>query len=363
MIGLRQAFAAAVLALGSALLAAAPAGAQDFYKDKKITLIVPSQSGGGFDIYSRIITRYMPKYIPGNPTFIVQNMPGASGAVGANYMKTAANDGTVMAYIAQGKILSPLMGEPAAKYDSREFTWLGSVGKLTEVCSAWAATGIKTLNDAKTRTVRMAATGAIGNDAQVPVLLNDKLGTKFKVIRGYTATGTKLSVERGETDGLCITYQTLGATNPRWLTEKLINVLIQVSAKRHPELPDVPSLIELLPDGPDRQAVELMSIPDEIGRSFIMPPGVPADRTQIMRRAFDQTMKDPEFLVEAKKLYVEVNPVNGEDSAALINKAYSYPASVIKRAAELLGNPVPEALLGKCDDKPQGGADALCEKQ
>ena len=353
-------FAAAAMAFAPFFGAGAPAAAQDLYAGKRITMIVSSETGGGFDVYTRFFARYFPKFIPGNSTIIVQNMPGASGTTGANFIAGADKDGTVMGYIGSSRILAPLLGEKNVKYDSREFEWVGSIGKLTNVCGTWAASGVKTIDAAKTKTVRMASTDALGVDAQLPVLLNDKLGTKFRVIRGYTATGSKLSVERGETDGICITYETLNATNPQWFTGGQFNMLIQVSLKPHPAMAKVPNLLDLLPDGVDKQAIELMQVPAEIGRAYIMPPGTAPAQLKIIRDAFDKTMKDPAFLEEAKKLFIEVNAVNGADAAALVQKAYASSPAVVRRTAELLGNPVPPALLDECKEK--AGEKGVCGK-
>jgi tripartite-type tricarboxylate transporter receptor subunit TctC len=284
----------------------------------------------------------MGKHIPGNPTFINQNMPGAAGMQATNWAYTIApKDGTVIVATYNALMPEPLYGNPAARFDPRKLESVGSISKQQNICATWHTNPIKTIEHARQREVTVAATGATGNSATLPKILNTLLGTKFKVIVGYGTTEQRLAVERGEVDGVCgLSYSTLKASNPDWIVNNRINVLIQTGVKPQAGLEKVPLLYDLVPNAEDKKVIELLSFPEEIGRPFIMPQGTPKEMVTIIRRGFDATLKDPAFLAEAEKTLLEVDPVTGEDMEQLLIRAYASPKALVQRAIELGGSGV-----------------------
>ena len=299
-------------------------------------MVVASGAGGGYDTYARALARYMPKYISGNVSIVAKNVPGAGGLIAANSLYNATQaDGLTFAALTNGAAMDPLFGETAARFDARKFNWLGSMGKLENICVTRPG-AITSIEQARTREVTVAASGATGNSAIMPKIVNRFLHTKFKVIGGYTeGSGVTLALERGEVDGVCgMSYSTLKATHPDWFRDHRVNVILQIGLNKLRELPNVPSALDLV-SGHDRDVLELILIRQEMGRPFALPPGVPMDRIATLRRAFDATLKDPAFLADAQKLNLELDPLTGEEIAGLLQKAYGAPKAVIAEAAEL----------------------------
>jgi tripartite-type tricarboxylate transporter receptor subunit TctC len=325
-------------ALAACICCVEPVFAEDFYAGKTIQLIVGSGSGGGFDTYSRALARSMQKHIPGQPAFVIQNMPGATGITAANHLyNVAAKDGTVIGAISNSNLLEPLFGNKNAKYDPLHFSWIGSMGRQRAICVTWYTSPIKSWDDAKTRVVNVSATGATSNNATLPRLLNRLTGTQFKVIIGYSTSGMRLAMEKGEVEGICgLSYQTLIASAPQWFTDKHINIIGQIGIGESPFLPGVPNVLDLVTDKTDHDALALLVLPQEMGRPHVAPPGIPADHLHILRTAFDDTMKDPGFLAEAKKLKMMIEPMTGEEMTALIAKAYATPKPIVTRAAGMI---------------------------
>jgi tripartite-type tricarboxylate transporter receptor subunit TctC len=337
--GLRLKCTLAVVAAASLALAA-PAGAQSntpFYRGKQVRMIIPAGAGGGYDTYARVLAHHLDRHIPGNPGIVNQNMPGASGMLATNWAASVApKDGTVVVATYNALLLEPLFGNPAVKYDTRELEWVGSMGKQQQICVTWNASPIKTIDDAKQREVIVAATGATGNSATMPKLLNAMLGTKFKVVTGYSTSESRLAVERGEAEGICgLSFSTLKASNPDWIENKRINVLVQTGTKPQPGLPEVPLLIDLVANADDKKVLEILAYPEEMGRPIFMPPGTPKPLVETMRRAFDATMKDPVFLAEGEKSRLELDPVTGEEMEQMIGRAFATPKQILQRAMEL----------------------------
>jgi tripartite-type tricarboxylate transporter receptor subunit TctC len=307
-----------------------------FYQGKQVVMVVASGAGGGYDTYARALARYMPKYIRGRPAIVAKNVPGAGGLIAANSLYTATlPDGLTFAALTNGAAMDPLFGETAARFDGRKFNWLGSMGKLENICVTRLG-AIANIEQARTREVTVAASGATGNSAIMPKIVNRFLHTKFKVIGGYTeGSGVTLALERGEVDGVCgMSYSTLKTTHPDWFRDHRVNVILQIGLNRLKELPNVPSALDLV-SGHDRDVLELILIRQEMGRPFALPPGVPADRIATLRRAFDATLKDPGFVAEAQKLNLEIDPLTGAEIEGLLRKAYGAPKAVIAEAAEL----------------------------
>jgi len=311
----------------------------EFYHSKPVTMLVGGGAGGGYDTYARIFARHLSRHIPGTPNIIAKNMPAAAGLAAASTLYTTADkDGATIAAFTNGAAMDPLFGNPSARYDPQKFNWLGSIGKLQNVCATWHSSPVTSIAAARTRQVIVAAAGATSNTAIVPRTLNTLLGTKFKVIAGYdTGAGLTLSVERGEAEGVCgLSWSTIKASRPHWIRDRLLNMIVQMGLTKLAELPDVPSALELVGDPVKRQVLELILMRQEAGRPFAAPPGVPADRVTALRSAFAATLNDPEFRAEAEKAQLEIEPLTGAEIEKLLAAAYEAPKSIVQQAAALV---------------------------
>jgi tripartite-type tricarboxylate transporter receptor subunit TctC len=327
-------------AVAGIFLAGAAAAQTASYEGKTLRMIIPSGAGGGYDTYARVLSAHLEKHLPGKPTIINQNMPGASGMIAANWAasEAAPKDGSVIAATYNALLVEPLFNNPAAKYDPRKFEWIGSIGKQQQICVSWHSSPIKSIEQAKEREVIVSATGVTGNSATMPKMLNAMLGTKFKVVTGYSTPESRLAVERGEAEGICgLSYATLKASNPDWIVNNRINVLVQTGGTPQAGLEKVPLLINLVPDAESKKVLEMLAFPEEVGRPFFMPAGTPKHYVEAMRKAFDATLKDPAFLAEAEKARLEVDPVSGAEIEKMIVKAYEAPKALIERASKLKG--------------------------
>jgi len=310
------------------------------YEGKSLRMIIPSGAGGGYDAYARVLAAHIADHLPGKPTIVNQNMPGASGMIAVNWSASdnAPRDGSVLIATYNSLLLEPLFNNPQAKYDPRNFEWIGSIGKQQQICLTWHTSPIKTIEQAKEREVVVSATGATGNTATIPKMLNTLLGTKFKVVTGYTTTEARLAVERGEAEGACgHSYSTLKASNPDWIINKRINVLMQTGATAQQGLEDVPLLVNLVSDPDKKKVLGLLAYPEEMGRPFYMPAGTPKEYVAAMRKAFDETMKDPAFLADAEKARLEVEPVSGANMEKMIKAAFETPKALIEEASKFKG--------------------------
>jgi tripartite-type tricarboxylate transporter receptor subunit TctC len=307
------------------------------YNGKQIRMVIPAGAGGGYDVYARVLARHLERHIPGQPNIINQNMPGAAGMLATNWgASSAPKDGTVIVSTYNALVLEPLFGNPSVRYDSRELEWIGSMGKQQQICVTWHASPVKTVDQAKEREVVVAATGASGNTAAMPKLFNSLLGTKFKVVTGYSTSEARLAVERGEAEGICgLSLSTLKASNPDWVENKRINILVQTGRNPQHGLESVPVLRDLVQKPEDKQILDVLAYPEEMGRPFFMPPGTPKEMVKVVREAFNATMKDPVFLADAEKNRLDVDPTTGDEMEQMIREAYAMPKGVIQRAAEL----------------------------
>ncbi len=329
-----------------ALLLAPTAGAaqsvEEFYKGRSVTMIVGGGVGGGYDVYARALARHLPKHIPGHPSIVAKNVPAAGGLAAGNMLyATAEKDGATIGAFPNNVPMDPLFENPGARYDALQFNWLGSIGKLQNVCATWHASPVKTIAAAREREVIVAAAGAASNTAIMPKVLNALLGTRFKAITGYDpGMGLTLSIERGEAEGICgLSWSTMKASRPHWIKDKLLNVIVQMGLDKLPDLPSVPAALDLVTDPESRRVLELILLRQEPGRPFAAPPGVPADRVAALRRAFEDALKDAEFIAEAAKLQLEIEPLGGEQIDRLLAKAYGSPKSIVQRAVALLEPP------------------------
>jgi tripartite-type tricarboxylate transporter receptor subunit TctC len=312
---------------------------EDFYKGKSITMLIGAGAGGGYDTYARVFARHMPKHLPGHPAIIAKNMPAASGLAAASAIYTTADkDGATIAAFPNNVPMDPLFGNPGARYDAQKLNWLGSIGKLQNVCATWHTSPIKTVAAAREREVIVAAAGATSNSAIMPKLLNALLATRFKTVMGYDGGGgLTMALERGEAEGICgLSWSTMKASRPHWIRDKLLNVIVQMGLQKLADLPDVPSALKLVTDPESRQVLELILIRQEPGRPFAAPPGVPADRLAALRRAFDATLKDGEFLADAEKVQLEIEPLTAGEIATLLASAYGAPKAIVQKAAALV---------------------------
>jgi tripartite-type tricarboxylate transporter receptor subunit TctC len=315
-----------------------PAHAQDAI-DRPVSIYVAGTAGGGIDLYARLLARNLGRHIPGKPTVTVQLMPGAGGIRAAMFLaEQASRDGTVIGTFAGGPILEPLIGSRKAGYDMSQFTMIGAMTKDVGLCMAWGGSPFKSIEDAKAQQMVVAGTGAGSETDTWPIILNDVLGTRFKLVTGYLGSQeTILAIERGEAHGRCVfSYSALRIAKPDWLREGKINVLILTALERHPDFPAVPAVVELVSRPEDRQLLELMVGPGAMARPFVAPPGLPESKATLLRRAFDATVQDPEFRAEAARIQADLAPTSGEDVQKLVGRLYATPRPVIERVKKLL---------------------------
>ena len=327
----------ALLALAALILTGASALAQEdiaaFYKGKTIRLVVGIGVGSGYDINARLLARHLAGHIPGNPTVIVQNQPGAGSLTMTNALYNAGPfDGTVIGASFNGMPTTPLLQPGGARFDPVKINWLGSTNRETQAMYVWHATPVQGFADVAKTEVVMGAQAPGSTQYDYPMLANSLFGFKFKVITGYESTPKiHLAMERGEVHGTLANWSTLKAINLNWVTEKKIKMLAQWALKPHPDLADVPMALDLAKNDGDRQAMLLALARLEYGRPFFLPPNVPADRVQALRRAFDATMKDPAYLAEADKLKIDVDPLTGEQVGALVEQVSRTPGDTVAR--------------------------------
>lgn len=325
--------ALAVMAAPFAGEAAYAQSTAEFYKGKRISLIVGNNAGGAYDAYARLLARHMGKHMPGNPSFVVKNMTGAGTLIATNWLfNVAPKDGATIGNFHERMGLEPKVEPKGTQYDGREFTWLGSMAKQTSICLSWHTSGIVTVDDAKKREVIAGGSGVAGSSAIFPRVMNAVIGTKFKLITGYGGNDTDIALERGEIESRCgFGWASLKATQPEWVRDKKVNLLVQFSLKKHPELPDVPLLLDLVSKPEDRQALEILFGTQEMGRPFAAPPGIPEDRKVALRKAFDASMQDKALLQEAESMTLEIDPISGEEIQKLMVYLYDVPDPIYKR--------------------------------
>lgn len=315
---------------------------EEFFKGRQITMLVGAGAGGGYDVYARVWARHASRHIPGQPAIIARNMPAAAGIAAANALyNNADRDGSTIAALPNGTSMDPLAGNAQARFDPLKMIWLGSIGKLQNVCATWHTSPVKTIKAAQEREIIVAGAGATSNSAIMPRILNDLIGTRFKVVAGYDPTsGLNLALERGEAEGICgLSWSTIKASRPHWIKDRLLNVIVQVGVDKLTDLPDVPGALDLVNDPASRQVLELVLIRQEIGRPIVLPPDVPADRALALRKAFEATLRDPAFLADAGKSGMEIEPLTGAQIDEMLSRAYGAPKPVIARMISLIEPP------------------------
>ncbi len=333
----------AVLALGCTSL---PAVADDeFFAGKRIQMVIGWEVGGGYDIYARLLARHIGKHIPGNPTIVPQNMPGAGSRLAANWLyNIAPKDGTAIATIGQGTPLDQAMNEPSVRYDAGKLNWIGNPIMDNLVTAVTQRSGVETLDDLKAKGGLFCGDVGAGPTSTFPEILNQLLGTKNKIIPGFPGVNSvHLAMERGEVD--CIggtTWSSMKATRGQKLRSRELGILLQWGTLKDPEISEymrreIPLILDIAQNDLDRRALSFIVASATIGRPFAAPPTVPYDRVRALRQAFDATMKDAEFLAEAAKASMDVKPMSGEALQQLATEVAQAPAEGLTRARELIG--------------------------
>jgi tripartite-type tricarboxylate transporter receptor subunit TctC len=326
------------LALTIILLAAGPGHAQsvaEFYKGKTIQLLIGFTAGGNYDLSSRTLARHMGRHIPGNPNIVPQNSPGAGSLRLANLLyNVAPKDGTTIGMVGRGISMEPLLGTDAAKFDSRRFTWIGSVSNETSVCVSWRTSKIKSWNDILSTPFTVGGQGPGSDDDMFTNMLRNIFGAKARLVAGYPGGNQiNLAMERGEIDARCgWSWGAVKTTRFQWVTNKDLNLLLQIALQKAKDLPDVPLVMDYVKTDRDRQILQAILSRQQMAWPFTAPPDLPKDRAAALRAAFDATMRDPEYLAEAKKRGLEVHPMSGAEIDKLIAGLYATPPDVVAAA-------------------------------
>jgi tripartite-type tricarboxylate transporter receptor subunit TctC len=333
-----------ILAAAAGTMLAAPASAQSaaaFYKGKTVHIFVGFGAGGGYDLISRIVAKHMGNKIPGKPTMLVQNMVGAGGVKAANHVYNVADkDGLNIAAVSQGAAIFKLLGGEGAQYDPAKFQWIGSISSSNNVAFTWVATsGVKTIEDAKKKEVPVGGSGVISDANMYPNVLNALVGTKFKIINGYSGTNeTFLAIERGELFGRGGgSYASLMTQKPDWVKSGKVAILVQVGTEKEPDLPNVPLLTDLVQGKEQKQIASLVTMPVAIGYNHWVAPGVPADRVAALRDAYAAMAKDPAFIADVTKGGFDVRLRTSKELDGLVQAALKIPQPVLDKTKAILG--------------------------
>jgi tripartite-type tricarboxylate transporter receptor subunit TctC len=306
---------------------------EQFYKGKQIELAIGYPPAGSNDIYARLLARHLGKHIPGNPTIVPQNRPGAGSFLTLAYVTNVApKDGTVIGIGAPTAPLDEKLGTQGVRFKAAEFNWIGRIDSLINMVFLWHTAPVKTIEDAFKIESKLSGTGVGSTVAIYPTVMNNVLGTKFKLIMGYKGSNdAQLAVERGEVEGHSTSWTAVKVAHPDWRPQKKINVVVQFAVKRHPEMADVPTVVELAKTDEQRKILSAVVNAAEIGTAFFTTPGTPPDRVEALRRAFDATMKDPEFLAEAERLQLSVGPLTGEELQKLVAEVSTLTPELVEK--------------------------------
>ena len=304
----------------------------NFYEGKTVQLLIGYSAGGGYDTYARTLARHIGKHIPGNPEVITKNVPGAGSLVLMNQIaNTLPKDGTVFGTVSRGLAFEPLFGNDKARFDPTKTSWLGSLNNETSLCVASTSAKVQKWQDLRDTQLVVGATGSGGDSNVFPRVLNDVLGFKFEVIAGYPGSNDiRLALERGEVQGICSWSYSSGKEQRQSAIEKgELRNLFQMSLRKHPELPDIPLVIDFAENKKEREVLRLMFARQTMGRPFVAPAGVPDERVAVLRKAMLDTTKDPDFLADASKQGLDIDFVSGEEIQEIVEEAYQYPDDVI----------------------------------
>jgi tripartite-type tricarboxylate transporter receptor subunit TctC len=335
----RRATLACLTALAVSALAPvlAQSGGEPF-AGKTVTMVIGFGPGGGYDLWGRTLGRHIGKHLPGKPTVVPQNMPGAGSLIAANHIYSAApKDGTVLGIIARDAALAELTGLQGARFDARKFTWVGSPATETNVCISYHTSKVKSAKDLFEQELIIGNTGPGTGTYTYPKALIGLLGMKFKSIGGFpSSSDVFLAMERGEVEGICESLDSVSGKRPDWIETKKVNILFQAGTEPNPHLKDVPFIIDLAKAEEDKQALRFLYAGQGIGRPFVAPPDMPADRAKMLQDAFNATMKDSEFIADVKKQQLELEPQTGPQLQALLEKLYATPKPVIEKVSQLV---------------------------
>jgi len=321
--------------------AAAQQGSSDSFWGKELSVYIGSTPGGGYDQYGRLLARHIGRHLPGNPSVVPRNMPAGGGREVMSYLyNVAPKDGTAIAITLRDVGFDPLLNAgTAAKYDALRLTWLGSMNAETSLCVSWATAPFRSLQDTMQHEIIMGSSGPDASDSVHPRLLNQIAGTKFKLVEGYQgSTEVHLAMERGEVQGRCgLGWDSIVSRYKQWLDGKKIVLLVQMALDKHPDLPNVPFVMDLARTERDRQIASLVLGPNKMGRPIFAPPGLAPERVRILREAFAATMRDPQLKADADKMRVPIEWLSGADTEALVKRLYATPPEVIAATRKLLG--------------------------
>jgi tripartite-type tricarboxylate transporter receptor subunit TctC len=321
---------ATVLGLGGRSAAQTP---EQFYKGKSLDLEIGYPTGGSNDAYGRLLAGHLGKHIPGSPTIVPRNMPGAGSFLAVNRVhSTLPKDGTVIGLGAPTLALDEKLGSQGVRFKTAELNWLGRVDSLINIVMMWKTSPVKTIADAQKIESTLSGTGAGSTVSIYPTVLNNVIGTKFKLVMGYRGSNeAMLAMERGEVEGHSTAWSAVKVAKPDWVRDKTVSIIVQFALKRHPELPDVPTAVELARNDDERQVLAAIMNASEVGTAFFTGPGVPPDRLAALRHAFDETMKDPEFLAEAQRIRLGVTPMTGEELQKLVAQVSSLSPALLEK--------------------------------
>ncbi len=331
---------AILIASGVAAHAADPA-VEAFYRGRNVELYVGTTPGGGYDLYARVVARFIGKYIPGNPSLVVKNMPGAGQLTMSNWLyKAAPRDGSVIAMAPQAAAIEQALKSDGIQYDAAQFRFIGRVAPVVEVTYTWGGSPTKTLEDARRRETVMGASGPTSPTYYYLQALNELAGTKFKIVNGYPGGGeTNLAMQRGEVEGNSKSWASMKVDNADWLREKKVNILVQYALERAPDLPDVPLMMELGRTEEARTALKVFAMGNAMGRSIVTTPGVPPERLAALREAFDATMRDSELLAFTREKNIDIGPpLNGAGLDKLVAETLAFPANVLATVKKAKGD-------------------------
>jgi tripartite-type tricarboxylate transporter receptor subunit TctC len=336
--GRRGLVAATFMSLALAGVTPASAQTSQPFAPKAIQLIIGFGPGGNYDLWARTLSRHYGKHLPGKPTVVPQYMPGAGSYIAAGHMaNVAVRDGSVIAIISRDSVLGPLTGASGALFDAERLSWLGSPATETNVCIAYKTAPVKTAKDLYDKPLILADTGPGTGTRTYPKVLGELLGMKFKIVGGFRSSADVfLAMERGEVEGFCESLDSVRNRRPDWIAEKTVAVLFQGGAAPHPDLKGVPFVPDLARTAEERQIIEFLYAGQGIGRPFIAPPGLAPDRLKALRDAFDATMTDPDFIAEANKSGLTIEPVSGEQLTALVKKLYATPKAVVEKVSAMM---------------------------
>jgi tripartite-type tricarboxylate transporter receptor subunit TctC len=336
-----QALALSLTALATMSAPAAAQTPEQFYRGKTIDFVIGYPPAGSNDIWARLVAKHLGSHIPGKPNVVPKNTPGAGSFLAlAQVANTAPKDGTVIAIGAPTAPIDEKLGTPGVRFKTAAFNWIGRVDSLINMIFTSHTAKVQTFEDALKTEVKLSATGVGSTVSIYPTVMNHVFGTKFKLIMGYRGSNdAMLAVERGEAEGHSTAYTALKVAHPDWIADKKVSILVQFSIKRHPEMPDVRTAVDLARNDEERKVLSAIMAASEVGTAFLTTPGVPADRVTALRRAFDDTMKDPDFLADVERTRLMVSPMPGEELQKLVVDVTNLPPDLLQkvRAAYVTG--------------------------